>query len=62
MAYIGRGHNNPIKVWESFLEGYQSIFHFKRERNQVAPYQMICLSSHMLINYQCALGEKTIFP
>ena len=45
MSYIGRGHNDPIKVWESFLEGY--LVNLIKEEIKLLPIMIsarICLS------------------
>ena len=59
MSYIGRGHNDPIKVWESFIEGYLSKFQLKGEEIKLLPTMIsarICLSIIM-----CSWRKK-IFP
>ena len=59
MSYIGRGHNDPIKVWESFIEGYLSKFQLKEEEIKLLP---IMISARICLSIIMCSWRKKIFP
>lgn len=59
MSYIGRGHNDPIKVWESFLEGYLSKFQLKEKEIKLLP---IMISARICLSIIMCSWRKKMFP
>ena len=59
MSYIGQGHNNLIKVWKRFLEGYLSEYQLKEEEIMLLP---IMISARICLSIIMCSWRKKIFP
>ncbi len=59
MSYIGQDKKNPIKIWESFLEGYLSKYSLTQEEIMVLPTM---ISARLCLSVIMCSWRKKIFP